>query len=62
MERVSLARANASESNEDLIARCLSLYKGMKRVEDWARARGACQDRQKGWNNINIVDLVKEKR
>ena len=62
MERVSLARANASESNEDFIARCLSLYPGMKSVEAWARARGACQDRQKGWNNVTIGDLVKGKR
>ncbi|PAV19367.1 hypothetical protein PNOK_0430100 [Pyrrhoderma noxium] len=62
MERVSLARANASESNEDLIARCLSLYPGMKNVEGWARARGSRKDRQKGWNNVTIGDLVKGKR
>ena len=62
MERVSLALANASESNEDLIARCLSLYPGMQNVEGWARARGSRKDRQKGWNNVTIGELVKGKR
>lgn len=62
MERISLARSNASETNEDLIARCLSLYPGMKNVEAWARARGSRKDRQKGWNKVTIGELITGKR
>jgi hypothetical protein len=64
MERVYNVRSamDGDESYEARLAQCRAIYPGMLTFEEWARKRGKKSGREKNWNNVSILDLVRGKR